>query len=173
MAQQFYFMGKDNITFHSQIWPAELLAYDGRGARGGEPGRLGALNLPTEIVSSEFLTMSGSKFSTSRRNVIYVGDFLRDFGPDALRYFIAVAGPENQDTDFTWDEFVRRTNFELANEWGNLVNRSISMAHKNFGAIPTPGTRTDVDAALLAASAAAFATVGDAAAPQPVQGRDR
>jgi methionyl-tRNA synthetase len=106
--------------------------------------------------------MSGSKFSTSRRNVIYVGDFLRDYGPDALRYFISVAGPENQDTDFTWDEFVRRTNFELANEWGNLVNRSISMAHKNFGAIPVPATRSDADSELLAASAAAFSTVGDA-----------
>jgi methionyl-tRNA synthetase len=160
-AHQYYFMGKDNITFHSQIWPAELLAYDGRGARGGEPGRFGTLNLPTEIVSSEFLTMSGSKFSTSRRNVIYVGDFLRDFGPDALRHFIAVAGPENQDTDFTWDEFVRRTNSELANEWGNLVNRSISMTHKNFGEIPTPGTRTDADAALLGASGEAFGTVGE------------
>ncbi len=159
--QQFYFMGKDNITFHSQIWPAELLAYDGKGKFGGEPGKFGELNLPTEIVSSEFLTMSGSKFSTSRRNVIYVGDFLRDFGPDALRYFISVAGPENQDTDFTWDEFVRRTNFELANEWGNLVNRSVSMAHKNFGTIPTLESPTDTDAALLAASAAAFTTVGD------------
>ncbi len=86
------------------------------------------------MVSSEFLKMSGSKFSTSRGTVIYVRDFLDAFGPDALRYFIAVAGPETQDVDFTWDEFVRRTNFELANEWGNLVNRSISMAHKNFGA---------------------------------------
>ena len=81
--------------------------------------------------------MSGSKFSTSRGKVIYVGDFLRDFGPDALRYFIAVAGPETTDADFTWDEFVRRTNFELANEWGNLVNRSLSMAHKNNGSIPS------------------------------------
>ena len=83
--------------------------------------------------------MSGSKFSTSRKTVIYVGDFLREYGPDSLRYFIAAAGPENQDADFTWEEFVRRTNFELANEWGNLVNRSISMAHKNFGKIPHPG----------------------------------
>ncbi len=155
-----YFMGKDNITFHSQIWPAELLGYRGAGARGGEPGPLGALELPTEVVSSEFLTMSGSKFSTSRGTVIYVRDFLREFGPDALRYFIAVAGPESQDTDFTWDEFVRRTNFELANEWGNLVNRSVSMAFKNFGAIPRPGTMTDADAALLASAQAAFDTVG-------------
>jgi len=160
-ARQYYFMGKDNITFHSQIWPAELLAYDGKGERGGAPGTLGGLNLPTEVVSSEFLTMSGSKFSTSRKTVIYVGDFLREFGPDSLRYFIAAAGPENQDADFTWEEFVRRTNFELANEWGNLVNRSISMAHKNFGQVPQPGPRTDLDAELLRASEQAFTTVGD------------
>lgn len=159
-ARGYYFMGKDNITFHSQIWPAELLGYDGRGDRGGAPGRFGSLALPTEVVSSEFLSMSGAKFSTSRGVVIYVGDFLREFGPDALRYFIAVAGPETQDTDFTWDEFVRRTNSELANEWGNLVNRSISMAHRGFGRIPGPGTLLDADHALLAESAAAFDTVG-------------
>jgi len=160
-ARAYYFMGKDNITFHSQIWPAELLAYDGRGSHGGTAGTFGALNLPTEVVSSEFLTMSGSKFSTSRRTVIYVGDFLREFGPDSLRYFIAVAGPENQDADFTWEEFVRRNNFELANEWGNLVNRSVSMAHKNFGVIPAPVAPADADVELLKASAAAFDTVGD------------
>jgi methionyl-tRNA synthetase len=160
-ARQFYFMGKDNITFHSQIWPAELLAYDGKGERGGSPGALGSLNLPTEVVSSEFLTMSGSKFSTSRKTVIYVGDFLREYGPDALRYFIAAAGPENQDADFTWEEFVRRTNFELANEWGNLVNRSISMAHKNFGRIPEAGARTDLDVELLRASEHGFGVVGE------------
>ena len=147
-AQSFYFMGKDNIVFHSVIWPALLLGQNGQGDHGGEPGAFGTLNLPSEIVSSEYLTMSGSKFSTSRGTVIYVGDFLREFGPDALRYFIAVAGPENQDTDFTWEEFVRRTNFELANEWGNLVNRAISMAHKNVGAIPKPTAPTAADAAL-------------------------
>ena len=160
-AVQYYFMGKDNITFHSQIWPAELLGYNGKGARGGTPGEYGELNLPTEVVSSEFLTMSGSKFSTSRQTVIYVGDFLREFGPDSLRYFIAANGPETQDTDFTWEEFVRRTNFELANEWGNLVNRSISMAHVNFGRVPTPATLTDIDSALLTAAQTSFTTVGD------------
>ncbi len=160
-ARQYYFMGKDNITFHSQIWPAELLGYNGLGERGGSPGALGKLNLPTEVVSSEFLTMSGSKFSTSRNTVIYVGDFIREFGPDALRYFIVAAGPENQDSDFTWDEFLRRNNTELANEWGNLVNRSVSMAHKNFGEIPTPGTRTELDTTLLNASGAAFENVGN------------
>jgi methionyl-tRNA synthetase len=160
-ASQYYFMGKDNITFHSQIWPAELLAYDGEGARGGHPGPLGRLNLPTEVVSSEYLQTSGSKFSTSRGTVIYVREFLAEFGPDALRYFISVAGPETQDVDFTWEEFVRRTNFELANEWGNLVNRSISMAHKNFGSIPAPAVLHPVDVELLAESERAFSTVGE------------
>jgi methionyl-tRNA synthetase len=160
-ARSYYFMGKDNITFHTVIWPATLLGQNGAGDRGGQPGPFGTLNLPTEIVSSEFLTMSGSKFSTSRGTVIYVTDFLRDFGPDTLRYFIAVAGPETQDTDFTWEEFVRRINFELANEWGNLVNRSISMAHRNGGAVPQPSTVEAVDAELLTTSRAAFDTVGD------------
>ena len=154
-------MGKDNIVFHSVIWPAMLLGHNGSGDHGGEVGPLGELRLPDEIVSSEFLTMSGSKFSTSRGQVIYVGDFLRDFGPDALRYFIAVAGPENSDSDFTWDEFVRRTNFELANEWGNLVNRSISLAHKNNGEIPGPVDLEPSISALLGASRAAFGVVGE------------
>jgi methionyl-tRNA synthetase len=160
-ARGYYFMGKDNIVFHSVIWPGILLGHNGEGDHGGTPGAFGRLNLPSEIVSSEYLTMSGAKFSTSRNKVIYVGDFLRDFGPDALRYFIAVAGPESTDSDFTWDEFVRRTNFELANEWGNLVNRSISMAHKNNGAVPTPGTLHDLDQNLLATSRASFDVVGD------------
>ncbi len=160
-AKNYYFLGKDNIVFHSVIWPALLLGQNGEGANGGEVGPFGKLNLPTEVVSSEFLNMAGSKFSTSRGNVIYVTDFLKDFGPDALRYFIAIAGPENQDTEFTWDEFVRRTNSELANEWGNLVNRSISMAHKNNGAIPEAREFHAVDTQLLDASKAAFGTVGE------------
>ncbi|MFT4296133.1 MAG: methionine--tRNA ligase [Micropruina sp.] len=161
-ARSYYFMGKDNITFHSVIWPGILLGANGQGDRGGEPSAFGRLDLPTEIVSSEFLTMSGSKLASSRGHVIYVRDFLRDFGPDALRYFIAVNGPENQDTDFTWEEFVRRINFELANEWGNLVNRSISMAHKNVGAIPAAGELTADDEALLQAARDAYPVVGDA-----------
>jgi len=160
-AQAYYFMGKDNITFHSQIWPAILLGHNGAGERGGSPGPFGELNLPTEVVSSEHLRMSGAKLSTSRSNVIYVNDFLREYGPDTLRYFISVAGPESQDADFTWEEFVRRVNFELANEWGNLVNRSVSMAHKNVGALPAPRSPRDADHELLALSAAAFGTVGE------------
>jgi methionyl-tRNA synthetase len=160
-ASSFYFMGKDNITFHSQIWPAILLGYNGEGANDGTTGQLGKLSLPTEVVSSEFLTMEGRKFSSSRSVVIYVRDFLERYDPDALRYFIAVAGPETQDTDFTWAEFLRRNNDELVAGWGNLVNRSISMAAKNVGAIPKPGVFTDADVALLDHSKSAFKVVGE------------
>ncbi len=161
-ARSYYFMGKDNITFHAQIWPAELLGYNGEGARGGTPGRYGALALPTEIVSSEYLTMEGRKFSSSRAVVIHVRDFLSRYDADALRYFIAVAGPETTDTDFTWAEFLRRNNDELVAGWGNLVNRSVSMAAKNFGAIPPvgPAGLTAADEALLADVRGAFDRVG-------------
>jgi len=161
-ARSYMFMGKDNIVFHTVIWPAMLLGVNGQGDKGGEPSaEFGVLDLPTEIVSSEFLTMKGSKVASSRGASIFVCDFLREFGPDSLRYYIAVAGPENQDTDFTWDEFVRRTNNELANEWGNLINRSISMANRYCGEIPAAGPLTDEDEALLAAAGEAFDTVGD------------
>jgi methionyl-tRNA synthetase len=160
-AESYYFMGKDNIVFHAEIWPAMLLGYDGQGARGGQPGDLGALNLPSEVVSSEFLTMEGRKFSSSRSVVIYVRDFLARYDVDALRYYVAVAGPENQDTDFTWSEFVRRNNDELVANWGNLVNRSISFAARNIGEIPAAGELTDADRAALERSRAAFQTVGD------------
>ena len=160
-ARSYYFMGKDNITFHSQIWPAELLAYNGRGAHGGSPGRFGELQLPTEVVSSEFLTMEGRKFSTSRSVVIYVRDFLERYDADSLRYFIAVAGPETHDTDFTWAEYVRRNNDELVSTWGNLVNRTLSMIARNVGALPEPGEFSDVDRRLLKASSESFQSVGE------------
>jgi methionyl-tRNA synthetase len=154
-ARSYYFMGKDNITFHAQIWPAELLANN------ANPGEYGTLALPTEVVSSEYLTVEGKKFSSSRRVVIYVRDFLDRYGPDALRYYIAVAGPESTDTNFTWAEFLRRNNDELVAGWGNLVNRTLSLAAKNFGAIPPRAETTAVDDALLAEVTGAFATVGD------------
>ncbi|MDO5033025.1 methionine--tRNA ligase [Corynebacterium sp.] len=161
-ARHYYFQGKDNITFHSQIWPAEMLGYAGKGSKGGTLHKYGELNLPTEIVSSEFLTMSGSKFSSSKGVVIYVKDFLKEFGADPLRYFIAVAGPENNDTDFTWDEFVRRINNELANGWGNLVNRTVSMAHKNFGEVPAPSALEEADKEILALAEETFEQAGAA-----------
>jgi methionyl-tRNA synthetase len=160
-AEAYYFMGKDNIVFHSEIWPAMLLGYAGHGAKGGTPGPLGQLNLPSEVVSSEFLTMEGKKFSSSRQVVIYVKDFLDRYDVDALRYYVAVAGPETHDTDFTWSEFVRRNNDELVATWGNLVNRAVSFAAKNIGSIPAAGELTDADRALLAVTSRAFSPVGE------------
>ncbi len=156
----YYFMGKDNIVFHSQIWPAELLAYNGEGERGGEPGEFGRLNLPTEVVSSEFMTMESKQFSTSRGHVILVGDMLSRYQPDALRYFICAAGPETSDSDFTWAEFVQRTNSELVAGWGNLVNRTATMIAKSFGEIPAAGPLEPVDEAVLATVRAGFDSVG-------------
>jgi methionyl-tRNA synthetase len=135
-SRHYYTMGKDNITFHTVIWPAILLG-------------VGGLHLPDEIVASEFLHTEGRKFSTSRGQVIYVRDMLDRYDPDALRYYLMIAGPENQDTDFTWSEFVRRNNDELVATWGNLVNRTLVNAHRNFGAVPEPGTLTERDRALI------------------------
>ncbi len=152
-----YFMGKDNIVFHTVIWPSTLLGYGDDGEYGAGQGDL---ELPDNIVSSEFLTMEGKKFSSSRGLEILVRDFLSRYDPDALRYFISIAGPETQDTDFTWSEFVRRNNDELVATWGNLVNRTTQSAYKNFRAVPEPGSLTGADSELLATIEGAFETVG-------------
>ncbi|MFZ2504306.1 MAG: methionine--tRNA ligase [Nocardioides sp.] len=159
-ALSYYFMGKDNITFHSQIWPAELLAYSGKGDLGGTPGVFGVLNLPTEVVSSEYLLMEGKQFSTSRGYTIGIRHVLDTYGPDGIRYFICAAGPEVNDTNFTWAEFVQRNNSELVAGWGNLVNRTATMIHKNFGEIPPCGPLEEVDETVLAAVRAGFDSVG-------------
>jgi len=135
-SHHYYTMGKDNITFHTVMWPAILMG-------------AGDLHLPDEIVASEFLHMEGRKFSTSRGQVIYVKDVLDQYDPDALRYYLMIAGPENQDTDFTWSEFVRRNNDELVATWGNLVHRTLVNAHRNFGAVPQPGNLTGIDESLI------------------------
>jgi len=104
--------------------------------------------------------MEGRKFSSSRSVVIYVRDVLERYGADALRYYLAAAGPESSDTDFTWEHFVTRNNTELVAGWGNLVNRTVSMVHNNLGAIPPAGELLGPDHEALASSAAAFETVG-------------
>jgi methionyl-tRNA synthetase len=152
-----YFMGKDNIVFHTIIWPSILTGY----GEGGEVGAgKGPLQLPTDVVASEFLTMEGKKYSASRGISIYVRDVLERYDPDPVRYFLTAAGPETQDTEFTWSEFVRRNNDELLANWGNLVNRTLTNAHRNFGAVPEQGELTDADRAVLDGVAAGFDSVG-------------
>ena len=147
-ARSYYFMGKDNITFHTVMWPAILLG-------------AGDLELPYDVVSSEFLTMEGRQFSTSRGHVIEVRDFLSRYDADALRFFLTIAGPESTDTDFTWAEFVRRNNDELVGTWGNLVHRTLVNAYRNFGSVPEPGRLTERDQRLVAEVEAGFGTVGE------------
>ncbi len=161
-ARHFYFMGKDNIVFHTVIWPGMLLGYGAGGTYGqGGTSRETPLQLPYNVVSSEFLTMEGKKFSSSRGIVIYVNDVLSRYDADALRYFLSIAGPENQDTDFTWAEFVRRNNDELVATWGNLVNRTLTNVFKNFGSVPQPGALSESDRALIDQVEGGFASIGE------------
>ena len=158
-ASHFYFMGKDNIIFHTVIWPSILMGYGSGGAVGGGPPNL-PLVLPDNVVSSEFLTMEGQKFSSSRGIAIEVRDFLERYDPDSLRYYLTAAGPENQDTDFTWAEFIRRNNDELVATWGNLVNRTLTIAKKNFGEVPKAEELTAPDRELISAVESGFDSVG-------------
>ncbi len=145
-AWHYYVMGKDNITFHTVMWPSILMG-------------VGDLELPDEIVASEHLHMEGKKLSTSRGQVVYVRDVLDRYDADALRYYLMIAGPENQDTDFTWAEFVRRNNDELVATWGNLVHRTLVNAHRNFGEVPTPNL-TAADNGWIAESEETLKQVG-------------
>jgi methionyl-tRNA synthetase len=151
-----YFMGKDNIVFHSVIWPSMLLGYE----KGGEYGAGRELHLPDEVVASEFLRLGAEQFSASRGVGVNVRDVLERYDPDAVRYYLTAAGPETQDSEFTWSEFVRRNNDELLANWGNLVNRTVTNAYRNFGAVPPAGELTERDREVLAGVETAFGVVG-------------
>jgi methionyl-tRNA synthetase len=152
-----YFMGKDNIVFHTVIWPSMLLGND----EGGELGAgKGPLHLPDEVIASEFLTMEGKQLSTSRSVAIYVRDVLERYDPDPVRYFLTAAGPETQDSDFSWAEFLRRNNDELLANWGNLVNRTLTNAYRQFGEVPQPGPLTEEDRRALGEIGVGFESVG-------------
>ncbi len=122
--RSYYFIGKDNIPFHTLIWPAMLIGY-------------GGLNLPWDVPANEFLTIEGRKLSTSRNWAVWLPDYLSRYDPDPLRYLLAINMPETGDTDFSWREFVRRNNDELVATYGNLVNRVLTFVYKNFdGGVP-------------------------------------
>ncbi len=141
-ARTYYFIGKDNIFFHTIFWPAVLLAY-------------GSLNLPTDVPANQFVTFKGEKASKSQGVGETVLGYLERYQADAIRYGLAANLPENSDTDLTEAELVRRNNDELVATWGNLVNRVLAMTHKNFdGVVPTPGALDDRDERLLAGSEA-------------------
>ncbi|TCM96480.1 methionyl-tRNA synthetase [Paenibacillus sp. BK033] len=120
----YYVHGKDNVPFHTVIWPALLIG-------------AGGLHLPDRIISCEYMTLEGKKFSTSNNWAVWVPDILSRYQPDSIRYFLIANGPENRDTDFSWREFIHSHNGELLGAFGNLVNRTLSFIEKSFeGLIP-------------------------------------
>jgi len=123
-AKSYYFIGKDNIPFHTIIWPAMLMGY-------------GNLNLPYDVPANEFLTIEGKKLSTSRNWAVWLPDYLSRYDPDPLRYLLSINMPETGDTDFSWREFVRRNNDELVATYGNLVHRVLTFTYRSFdGCVP-------------------------------------
>ncbi len=129
-ARTYYFIGKDNIPFHTIIWPAMLMGY-------------GGLNLPNDVPANQYVTFKGERASKSRGVGESVLSYLERFQPDAIRYGLAANLPESSDTDLTDAELIRRNNDELVATWGNLVNRVLAMTHKHFdGAVPRPGPLT-------------------------------
>jgi methionyl-tRNA synthetase len=139
--KSYYFIGKDNIPFHSIIWPAIIMAYDK------------GLNLPYDVPANEFLSLENRKFSTSQNWAVWLPDYLERYDPDPLRYLLSINMPESGDSDFSWSEFVRRNNEELVATYGNLVNRVLSFTYRNFdGKVPGIQSLDEVDEGLLCAA---------------------
>jgi methionyl-tRNA synthetase len=157
-ARTYYFIGKDNIPFHTVIWPAELVAIGQLYCDECETD----LNLPYDVPANEYLNFKGTKLSKSRGAAVDVPYFLSKYDPDALRYYLTATAPETRDTEFSWEDFVERNNNELVATWGNLANRMLSFAYKRFdGRVPEPGELDAEDRALLEKVEAGFETVGE------------
>jgi len=130
--KSYYFIGKDNILFHTIVWPAMLIGYNDD------------LNLPYDVPANEFLTIEGRKLSTSHNWAVWLPDYLSRYDPDPLRYLLSINMPETGDTDFSWSEFVRRNNNELVATYGNLVHRVLTFVYRNFdGCVPEYRTIDD------------------------------
>jgi methionyl-tRNA synthetase len=161
-AKQFYFIGKDNIFFHTSLWPAQLM---GAGSQFLKlfAGDEQPLTLPYDVPANQFMNLEGQKISGSRNWAVWGLDALTRYDPDALRYYLTVNMPEMKDSDWDWKEFVTRNNNELVATWGNLANRVLSFCYKNWdGRVPDVDVKSlrpsDLD--LLAVIENGFNTVG-------------
>jgi methionyl-tRNA synthetase len=131
-----HFIGKDIIYHHSIFWPALLMAY--------------GCKLPHTIIAGEYLSLEGKKMSTSKNWVIWTSDFLKDFESDILRYYLLVNAPLTRDTDFSWGDFQRRINDELADVLGNFLHRTFTFTDRFFDRkIPEPATMNDYDRQIM------------------------
>ncbi|MCD6299242.1 MAG: methionine--tRNA ligase, partial [Thermoplasmata archaeon] len=136
-AKHYYFLAKDNIPFHTIIWPAMLMGH-------------GGLNLPYDVPANEYLTFSGEQFSKSRGVGVWIPDVLKKFDSDAVRYYLSINMPEKHDTDWNWEDFVAKNNNELVGTYGNFIHRVLTFTQKNFGEIPEAGSITDDDKKIMA-----------------------
>ena len=160
-ARAFYFIGKDNIPFHAVIWPGQLIgAGEWFGKIFQEDGR--RLTLPFDVPANEFMNLEGQKISGSRNWAVWGLDFLSRYDPDPLRYYLTANMPETKDTDWDWNDFVRRNNDELVATWGNLANRVLSFAYRTWdGRIPEPGELRPEDQEILRVVEAGFQSVSE------------
>lgn len=125
-ARTIYFQGKDNVAFHTTIWPAMLMGYED-------------LNLPYDVPANQYVTISGAKASSSRNWAVWMPEYLDRHDPDPLRYVLTAIMPETSDSDFNWTEYVRRNNDELVASWGNLVHRVLTLTRRHFESrVPQP-----------------------------------
>lgn len=136
-----YFLGKDNIPFHTVIWPALIMGLN-HAARGLGPDDEvllpgpGDFALETNVPAMEYLMLAGGQFSKSRKHAIWLPSFLERFDPDTLRYYLSINMPEGHDTDFNWPDFVEKINSELNSAYGNYVNRVMSLGNRLEGEVP-------------------------------------
>jgi methionyl-tRNA synthetase len=135
--KSYYFLGKDNIVFHTIIWPAMLMGY-------------GGLNLPYDVPANQYMTLEGQKFSKSMGVSIDIPDMLTKFKPDVIRYYLSANMPETKDSEFSWDDFATRVNNELVATYGNFLHRALSFSFKNFAEIPAKANLDEKDKAALA-----------------------
>ena len=161
-ARQFHFIGKDNIFFHTSLWPAQLM---GAGVAFGQiySEEEYSLTLPFDVPANQFMNLEGKKISGSRNWAVWGRDALTRYDPDALRYYLTINMPENKDSDWDWAEFVARNNNELVATWGNLANRVLAFCYKHWeGHVPDVDSAAlrDSDLSLLATIENGFATVG-------------
>jgi methionyl-tRNA synthetase len=162
-ARTLYFIGKDNIFFHTALWPAELMG------AGKEFLKIfseeeGVLTIPYDVPANQFMNLEGQKISGSRNWAVWGRDALSRYDPDALRYYLTVNMPELHDSDWDWAEFVAKNNGELVATWGNLANRVLAFCYKHWdGRIPDidPAALRPADLGLLAAIEAGFQSVGE------------
>ncbi|NWG11698.1 methionine--tRNA ligase [Candidatus Bathyarchaeota archaeon] len=137
-AKSFYFIGKDNIPFHTIIFPAMLLA-SGEG-----------YNLPWNVSATEFLQFKGERASKSRRIGIWLDEALELFSPDYWRYFIMATRPETKDSNFSWTMFIEKINADLNDTFGNFIHRTLKFINSQFDSqVPKPEDLSEEDKRIL------------------------